>query len=246
MKRVQYFGVAVLAVLAFSAFAAAGSASALTCATNPIFVHVPTKYTTQEACELKTPVEILGTWILAQLFHHNGTDVTGTMSVDSTTPTGKGLELEDMGTGVKISCEGTDEGTIGPEGKDEETTVTENLASCKVLAGSGTCKKILAVKAINLPWHTQLEESRDVISSSGAGTPGWLVECEGFLGIKVDDSCTLEEGSTAVKNLEAGTLETVFDAESGEANCSVGGEKQGLVIGAVIILLTNGESLSVS
>lgn len=177
----------------------------------------------------------------------DGLAITGAVSVDSESVAAKPLELEDMGTGVKISCEGTDEGTIEPAGKDKETVVTENLASCKVLAGSGTCKKILAVKAVDLPWKTQLlGTGRDEIKAEGAGAPGWLVECEGLFGIKVDDTCTIEGGSTAVTSLANGTVETLFDANSGEANCTVGGEKQGLVIGPVILLTLDGLTLAVS
>jgi hypothetical protein len=176
------------------------------------------------------------TWLVS------GVAVTGAVSTDSEGT----LVLEDMGTGVKIQCSGTDEGTVNTAGKDTETTVTENLASCKILAGEGTCKKILAVKAIDLPWNTQIAGERDNITEAGAGAPGWLVECEGLCGIKVDDSCTLAAGSTLLINKESGILESEFEAASGEANCSVGGEKVGLVTGTVLILTLSGAPLAFS
>jgi hypothetical protein len=239
MRKLKVLGLALFAMFAFSVVAA-GTASAEGC-----HEVVAGNFETQATCEAGTP-EKAGPWELTLEWLVNGVAVTGEVAVDSESVSTKPLELEDMGTGVKISCEGTDKGTVGPNGKDKETVVTENLASCKVLAGSGTCKKILAVKAVDLPWATQLRKTRDEISAEGAGSPGWLVECEGFLGIKVDDTCTLATGTTAITNLGNGTVESLFDGSSGEANCSVGGEKQGLVIGPVILLTESGLPLAAS
>jgi hypothetical protein len=176
------------------------------------------------------------TWLIA------GIAVTAPTSIDSEFT----LAFEDMGTAVKVECSGTGEGTVSTGGKDTQTTVTENLASCKILAGEGTCKKLIAIKALDLPWNTQIAGERDNVTEGGAGAPGWLIECEGLFGIKVDDSCTLANGSTLLINKESGILESEAEAASGEGNCSVGGEKTWLLTGKIALLTLGGFSLAFS
>lgn len=175
-----------------------------------------------------------------------GAAVAGAVAVDSSTEAGNLLLLEDTGTGVDVLCEGTDSGSVNTAGKDEETVVTPS--NCVVDTGAATCVKLLSVKAVNLPWTTQLEAGiRDKITKGTGGKPGWAVECEGPFKIKVTDTCVTETGSTAMANEANGTVDATFDVHAGnEAECSVGGAKTGLVIGLVFLLTVNGEALAVN
>lgn len=240
LRKIQITGLAVLALLAVGALTTS-SASAVGCAKLSVFESFAPKYKDSPKCVEMSPAggDEMGEWMLLDEWLIDGTAATTSVAIDSSDV----LELEDMGTGIKISCEGTDEGTVGTEGKDEETADTENLSSCLVLAGSTICKKIIAVKAINLPWKTVVAEGRDFAYEGTGGAPGWLVECETLLG-KMDDACTTTEGSTALNNLENGTVETLYDGKSGEANCSVGGSKTGLISGSGTLLTVSGLALA--
>lgn len=160
------------------------------------------------------------TWTLS------GSEVTSNVSIKSKDV--GGLTLEDSGTGAAIECKITDEGTIGPEGKGKITSIS--TSACKTLK---VCQEgEIVAKAVHLPWNTQLEEveasARDKISSSGAGAPGWSVECL-VLGIKTKDECT---GETTVdyENV-AGGVNLVYDSESSPSSCLLGGAGTGLALG---------------
>jgi hypothetical protein len=221
-----------------------GTASARDCGKNPAYKNILVKWTSEAKCLTKPipPFEGGGEWTILEKFLLDGASVTSAVAVDAE----GSLVLEDMGTGVKIECPVTGEGSVEAEGKDLTTSLSVAAASCKVLAGSSDCKSVLAVQAVDLPWNTQLAGERDFISESGKGTPGWLVECEAVLGVKVDDTCTGTETSAAVVNLENGTLETSYDSETAAANCSVGGTGEGLILGTINVLAVSGGSLSIS
>jgi hypothetical protein len=240
LRNIRMTGLAIAALWAVGALTASSASAVPVCARLPVFELFAPKYTEAPKCVNMNPAggDATGEWMLLDEWLIGGVAATTSVAVDSSDL----LELEDMGTGVKISCEGTDEGTVGSEGKDEETGDTETLLSCLVLAGS-TCIKILAVKAVNLPWKTVVSEGRDFAYEGTGGAPGWLVECETILG-KVDDTCTTTEGSTALKNLENGTVETLYDGQSGEANCTVGGAKTGLLSGSGTLLTVSGLALA--
>jgi hypothetical protein len=135
---------------------------------------------------------------------------------------------------VEIQCQGTDEGTVGPQSKDEITSITIELKQCKVLKN---CEKIESISIIHLPWETRLAEEngqqRDKIKSSGAGAPGWVITCHTGLG-NVSDECTSETGSTLMEDLENGTVNAIFEKESGKAKCTqstLGSKESGEVEG---------------
>lgn len=142
------------------------------------------------------------------------------------------LTLEDMKTpsgAIEIECRANDEGTVGTEGKDETTKVT--VEACKSIKGACT-EATISVKPLHLPWKTQLQEpaegsNRDKIFSSGAGAPGWKIECT-IIGLKVTDECTGEVTHDVLT--VSGGVNTLFEteAESEALNCSLGGAGQGL------------------
>jgi hypothetical protein len=141
--------------------------------------------------------------------------------------------------GVEIECEGTDSGTVGEKGLDLTSTIT--ATKCKTL--KGTCEEPKA-NPVHLPWHTQLVESgtqlRDLLSSDGAGNPGWDVECKigGFFKVTVE--CTAADGTTLVlNNIPNDTVETTFEEKTEEAECHGGTSKKGTVRGTVTNLGLN-------
>jgi hypothetical protein len=152
------------------------------------------------------------------------------------------LILEDMGKGspTTIECTGTGTGVVEAAGKGLQETAT--ATSCVTLAG--TCASPLA-KAIHLPWTTQIEGERNLISSSGAGAPGYEVTCFGI----IHDTC---EGTTSVglENMPTETppdLLAIFSATLSEpGKCTIGGVNEGLVIGEVLITAAGGLSLAIS
>lgn len=189
----------------------------------------------------------------------NGTKVTEWMSVDSTAT----LELEDSKVpligATKVSCTGTDTGDVGPGGLDKVLSIT--VSSCKPV--SGGCEAPVTASAVHLPWNTDLvevenskkeKEVRDKILNSGAGQPGWKVNCESIIGAQ-EDICEQESGTESTvgidnvtKGAHKGDVAALFDATSREkpAKCSKGGAKSGFVYGTEFILASNGATLTAS
>jgi hypothetical protein len=143
--------------------------------------------------------------------------------------------LQLQSNGVEVECTGTDTGTVNQNGLDLTSTVT--VSSCTLLNGNGLCTSPVTAAAVDLPWHTQLvevgTELRDLLSSDGAGNPGWKVKCNNGL----TNTCTAADGTTAVKNnVPNDTVETTFDASTEEAKCTLG---KGTVRGTVTNLALN-------
>jgi hypothetical protein len=152
------------------------------------------------------------------------------------------LILEDMNKGspMALECVGTGTGVVEAAGKGVQETAT--ATSCVTLAG--TCASP-SMKAIHLPWTTQIEGERNLISSSGAGAPGYEVTCFGI----IHDTC---EGTTSVglENMPTETppdLLAIFSATLSEpGKCTIGGANEGLIIGEVLVTTTEGLSLAVT
>jgi hypothetical protein len=138
-----------------------------------------------------------------------------------------GLKLEDAKSGEAVECKVTDEGKIGVEGKGEVTTISASECKALKLCEEGT----VTVKAVHLPWKTQLKETegniRDTDSGSG-GAPGWQLECH-VIGIKLTDECT-GESSGAIENVSGG-VDVIMESKSAHLNCSIGGTEAGVIAG---------------
>jgi hypothetical protein len=184
-----------------------------------------------------------GALALKWLWLFEGKDVTSAITIDSVV-LGK-LLLEDMKAGPlkqasDIECEGTGEGTVLPEGLDEQTTALPTNCVIK----SGPCTSLDKVEAVHLPWSTELlgagteeSEALDDIPVGNGGNPGWLVECETALG-KKDDTCTTAAGKTLVENESSGEVNVIFDEtveEAEEASCTEGEAHSGLVVGNITL-----------
>jgi hypothetical protein len=173
-------------------------------------------------------------------------EVTSSDPVKLTNATGQKLRLEDMAAETTIECTGEGEGTVGTGNSDSIKSIT---AKACTFVKHGKCEESdpVTASAVHTPWTTELTlmggQTWDTIKSSGAGTPGWTVECT-VLGIfKIADTC---EGTaqTKMENQSNGTVKASFEgAASGKAKCSVGGAEQGLVEGATIITATSGHGL---
>lgn len=191
----------------------------------------------------------------------NGGPVTSELTVLSETEEVGGLLLEDMkgglfGEGIDVLCSGLDEGTVGPGGKDLVTKIFDlegresppNEIICESMSAS--CGAPVEVLPVNLPWSTELflnglGEFRDLVGPGNGGEPGWSVTCHTSIG-PVTDTCT-GHTNVAVSNTTEGDVLITFDSGKPEetATCTRGGEKQGLVEGAILIFHDEG-SLSVS
>ncbi|HEV3320514.1 MAG TPA: hypothetical protein VG053_12425 [Solirubrobacteraceae bacterium] len=140
-----------------------------------------------------------------------------------------------FGEDVKIECAAAGEGNVGPEVAGEVTkwTATECHRSL------GTCSSP-TVKALHLPWHTELVAvegaKRDMIESGGSGTPEYEVTCEGGFGYK----CSWN-ASTATENVSGG-VDAILGDLSEERKCSRG---DGLAIKGTELISDSGYTLTV-
>ncbi len=163
------------------------------------------------------------------------------------------LTLEDNPTKQgEFTCSLSDKGTVGSEGKGSVTEST--LTNCKILK-SPICEKAqpVTVKAIHLPWTTQLylpgPGTGNSVKSSGAGLPGWTWECK-VLGFKYTDTCSGELFGSA---FESG-LGVVGEVLGGPAyqeaiSCEKGGSHGGNINHSIItdkVKATSGANLSVT
>jgi hypothetical protein len=158
----------------------------------------------------------------------------------STTGTGT-LELTDtngfLGKTVVVKCTGTMTGMAGPG--PAGTTKTVTVSSCVTV--SGVCGSPSA-SAIDLPWKTELStiegDVRDTIKADGTGAPGYTIKCTIF-GSTITDTCTSERGQPLV-DLNTGPVPVTFEAESGTADCTLGGPNAGHVRGTVKVSAKSG------
>jgi hypothetical protein len=170
--------------------------------------------------------------------------LTGSETLEVTS-TSTGLTFTDTkATGGETSINCTENGTgwVSPKGKGAVTLVT--LEKCSfVEKKDGACEESTkpVIKAVNLPWHTRLEEiggeARDNIENGGKGLPGFATECEVDKILKISDECT-GTTSTGMKNARTtGTVELKSDEKSAKGTCTdaEGGEKEtGVTKGTVI------------
>ena len=159
-------------------------------------------------------------------------------------------------------------GTVGPKGEDEITEVL-NLSgvaiSLSALSGEAlscteqsVCEEPL-VWAVHLPWKTELDlvelvgakktAFADLTLSSGAGEPGWYVECMKTL-TKPTDECTASQDDSEMEAEGSGVMGT-FSTEITEsmggklATCSQSKEETGVIEG-LDVLLVPGETIAPS
>ncbi len=186
------------------------------------------------------------------------------------------LLLEDTKAGVfgersDVECSGILDGTIGANGTDLTTKVlnlskeeiSETVLSGLPLlcVGVALCANETDVEVwpLHLPWLTTAELMVDgtetffvdFLESSGAGNPGWYVQC--LVGpLTVQDECTSARGVTKLTNEAGGTVDAMFEEAFTElaglelATCLKGGAKTGVVEGLGLISLVGGGTLTVS
>lgn len=169
---------------------------------------------------------------------------TGTEVTTATIPGTSGLELEDKKAGTAIKCKGGGAGKLNATATGELTAAS--ATKCEfVKAGSCEATKPVTAKAIHLPWKTKVEEvnkeRRNVIENSGAGEPGYSVECTVGGIFKITDTCEGKTNTSITNRTSAsggeGTVEGEFDAKSPTGKCSVGGAEQGRTAGAILLRL---------
>jgi hypothetical protein len=166
-----------------------------------------------------------------------------TTSTAVTTDSLGNITLEEMNTGLAVTCEETlDKGTVGPGAADTVTSVTFN--KCKSVKG---CENVESVTAAGLPWTTELtsEEPKagEEIFKDLIVKGGYTVKCR-VLGIPFSSTCTKEDSFAVIDNL-ASTVEALFVTEE-EATCTSSGKATGLVHGSESILTESGSALAAS
>jgi hypothetical protein len=121
-------------------------------------------------------------------------------------------------------------------------------------AAGNTCRAPITVLPVHLPWLTQLEEVvavfEDGLTSGTGGAPGWEVTCLDFLGILHTDTCTTNLGkANPLENLADGLILATFEVNppvASQANCTTGGNTQGLVEGELLLHVLNASGLLLS
>jgi hypothetical protein len=231
---IKLAGLCLVAMFAVSLVASATASAGVweQCTTEKTTV---TKYTT----DLCTVASSTGIW---------GWKALGTTEKVLSSAT---LTLRDTSTAVglvEVKCTGTDEGSIGPTKYDLVTKVT--VVGC--VKGTG-CEEWKRAAAVHLPWQTELFQTegrvRNKITGTGAGEPGWEVECK-VLFFPVTDECTSETGTTLMENVQTrGTVQAVFETKSGKAKCTqstLGNKLSGEVLGVNTLWSVTGQAIKVS
>jgi hypothetical protein len=163
----------------------------------------------------------------------NGVAVTGSQSVVTE---GKLLIrlLPVIGSNIHIVCNGKFIGTVTTKGLDTVTSAVDlsgkTPINCEVLMSElGLCSgSLLAlVKAINLPWHTQLllltDQTLfidDFLLETGK-TPGYESECTGAFGEKITESCEGGFSTDDMTNNTGGVAASILNALSDK--CKING-----------------------
>jgi hypothetical protein len=167
-----------------------------------------------------------------------------------TTTTSGELLLEDMTASGKpnIICNVLFEGTTGPGRTDSITKIkdSEGKTPLKCTDAAKICNTPAEVTPIHLPWLTELllvdGTFRNDITNSGAGEPGYKLDCNSILGL-VEDQCEGTTSSEATNATEG--VEETFNTETETLNCTQGGAKEGLIEGKLLATTTGG-TLTVS
>ena len=141
------------------------------------------------------------------------------------------LEIADE-KGPTIKCDESATGSVGTQWEGEISSIT--FTACEVTAtGSGESSCIIgkptALKALDLPWHTALEEEgtaepRESSTASGKG-PGLEFECTGEKS-KVIRECFGATSTSMTDNASEGSVKAEFESKSAKMKCK---EKEGEV-----------------
>jgi hypothetical protein len=191
------------------------------------------------------------------------------------TTTGE-LSLEDKNALIKVDilCSGILPGQIGATedgtivkllNLSGEEQLAESLAKETVPAVSCTISKagacsspkegeLIWILILHLPWTTVVELPStelwvNTITKGTGGEPGYEMTCTTSLLGTVTDVCTFKPSATLTN--ETGGVQALFEENetiNKPGNCSVGGEKEFLVVsvGASLIALTGSGTLTVS
>ncbi len=152
------------------------------------------------------------------------------------------IKLVDEGKN-SVECEGTAEGSVGAGAIDEETKWT--TSKCTII--SGPCETPATLRAVNLPWHSEVVISEgtthDLLTGSGKTTAGYKLECEVGGIVKTEDECTATTLKTGMTNVTGG-VDAAFDGE--KLNCTAGGTGKGSLTGTQLVEPTKGGKLEVT
>ena len=202
---------------------------------------------------------------LAAEWLHSGAAVTTALATESS---GR-FELEDRSPGDAVLCSVILVGTVEGAGKDKITEVLNakkekielGVRALTMADGDCTAEKgcspthPVEVWPENLtaasPWNTQLALREngtffDLITGGSAGNFGYTVKCTDI--ILIEDTCTSTAGEVTVENQLEDASSPTGTVTAPSANCTVGGNAQGLTTLDELTLTTlvNGELLTAS
>jgi hypothetical protein len=182
-------------------------------------------------------------------------------STEAVKITGLTLTLRDAGatggsSAVQCTAEVEGAGTVGPgnKGRITKAEVKNPKSNCARVEGGCKAEGIETVRAVNLPWQTELSETEKGVQAQLEGTttgkePGWEISCNTILG-KMTDVCTSEEKKPGKATLlldQSGALLTLGEYLSRvRGKCSVGGAEQGEIKGKLTVELANGQGVMFS
>jgi hypothetical protein len=176
------------------------------------------------------------------------------------------LTLTDLNTPlgvVEIHCEGSFDGTIGPNGVDEITEVlnnagvkigTELTGTALICTNIQNCTELREVWPDGLPWGTQLELSGTNVVDSFTPLTGTEVGFEArcaVLGVAVTDLCGKVLTTSTIEQMEAlpaSDLLGLFNEE--EFLCTLSNTTSGHVVGeglleaGGLVLTISGDSIT--
>jgi hypothetical protein len=158
----------------------------------------------------------------AHYWAHNGIPLTAAEKVESFGT----LHFNEGAVGVSYRCTLDGKVTVGPGALGEVTSVVSEKGASVIPC---TVEKVgifddtsVEIKAVNLPWKTELvtlyEELRNLKLETG-GTPGWEVKLNSPSNGKETWAC-VAAGSTAMHNKVSG-VEAVYNEKTPVTKCSV-------------------------
>lgn len=172
------------------------------------------------------------------IFLLNGEKITKSTNVKVTGE----LLFEDMKVGAAVECSLTWDGKVSENSKNGpiETLLTlagESLENTVKCTNQKLCEGEATVKALSLPWLLVADFSDP--ESKPEKEPTLKISCT-ILGVKTEDTCSGGIGGKGF-NEAGGLLVEMSESEPlTTLNCSVGGAKEGLVVGNVLIAAETG------
>ena len=149
------------------------------------------------------------------------------------------IKLSEPENNTVVECENTAEGSVTPGVAGEITKWPKSTC-----VGVKTCENGSTVEALNLPWHTELVTvegvTREVLTGTGHGEPGYKLACKYEGIILYESKCTASALNMTTTNGASGVTAKFLGTEK----LSCGGASIGTLEGTQTIETSKGGKLS--